>query len=80
VTTIAVEPRTTHDPPDPDAELTITTARHPWRWAATAVVAVLVAMAVHALVTNPAWDWPTEHVAELEVVATDLALDGTSTG
>ncbi|WP_432520244.1 amino acid ABC transporter permease [Kineococcus sp. SYSU DK006] len=34
-------------------------ARHPWRWAATAVVAVLAAMAVNALVTNPAWDWPT---------------------
>ncbi len=60
MTTTAVEPRTTaHDPPDPDAGLIITPARHPWRWAATAVVAVLVAMAVHALVTNPAWDWPT---------------------
>lgn len=34
-------------------------ARHPWRWVATAVVAVLAAMAVNALVTNPAWDWPT---------------------
>jgi polar amino acid transport system permease protein len=40
-------------------ELTVVPARHPWRWAATAVVAVLVAMAVNALVTNPAWDWPT---------------------
>ena len=34
-------------------------ARHPWRWVATAVVAVLAAMAANALVTNPAWDWPT---------------------
>lgn len=34
-------------------------ARHPWRWAGTAVVAVLAAMALNALVTNPAWDWPT---------------------
>jgi polar amino acid transport system permease protein len=62
VTATAVEPRSTaHDPPDDAdlADLVITPARHPWRWVATAVVAVLVAMAVHALVTNPAWDWPT---------------------
>lgn len=61
MTATAVEPRSTaHDPPDSDlADLVITPARHPWRWVATAVVAVLVAMAVHALVTNPAWDWPT---------------------
>lgn len=46
-------------PVEPAEELTVVPARHPWRWAATAVVAVLAAMAVHALVTNPAWDWPT---------------------
>ncbi|NAZ74777.1 ABC transporter permease subunit [Kineococcus sp. T13] len=39
--------------------LRVLPARHPWRWVATAVVAVLAAMAVNALVTNPAWDWPT---------------------
>lgn len=44
---------------DPAAGLTVVPARHPWRWVATAVVAVLAAMAVNALVTNPAWDWPT---------------------
>lgn len=33
-------------------------ARHPWRWIATGVVLVLLAMAVNALITNPAWDWP----------------------
>lgn len=44
---------------DPAEELTVVPARHPWRRAATAVVAVLLAMAVNALVTNPAWDWPT---------------------
>ena len=61
MTSTAVETRSTaHDPPESDlADLVITPARHPWRWAATAVVAVLVAMAVNALVTNPAWDWPT---------------------
>lgn len=45
--------------PDDDADLTIVQARHPWRWVATAAVAVLVAMALHALVSNPAWDWAT---------------------
>lgn len=44
-------------PPDPGS-LTVVPARHPWRWAATAAVAVLLAMAVNALVTNDAWDWP----------------------
>jgi polar amino acid transport system permease protein len=44
---------------DPAEELTVVPARHPWRWAATAVVAVLLAMAINALVTNAAWDWPT---------------------
>ncbi|HUZ20129.1 MAG TPA: amino acid ABC transporter permease [Acidimicrobiales bacterium] len=31
--------------------------RHPWRWVATAAVLVLVAMLVHALVTNPRFGW-----------------------
>jgi len=44
---------------DPAERLTVVPARHPWRWAATAVVALLSAMALHALVTNPAWDWGT---------------------
>lgn len=44
---------------DPAEGLRVVPARHPWRWAATAVVAVLAAMAVNALVTNPAWDWGT---------------------
>jgi polar amino acid transport system permease protein len=29
--------------------------RHPWRWLATAVIAVLVAMGAHFAVTNPLW-------------------------
>nr|WP_197429964.1 amino acid ABC transporter permease [Auraticoccus cholistanensis] len=32
--------------------------RHPWRWVAVAVIAVLVAMLVNLLVRNPAWNWP----------------------
>jgi polar amino acid transport system permease protein len=31
--------------------------RHPLRWLATAVIGVLVAMAVHFAVTNPRWRW-----------------------
>ncbi|WP_233159921.1 amino acid ABC transporter permease [Pseudonocardia sp. MH-G8] len=46
-------------PSGPGEELTVVPARRPWRWVASVVVAVLVAMAVNALVTNPAWDWPT---------------------
>ncbi|MER7006178.1 amino acid ABC transporter permease [Dactylosporangium sp. NPDC000555] len=38
-------------------ELKVVPARYPWRWFATLAVAVLLAMAGHALVTNPAWDW-----------------------
>ncbi|WP_051341239.1 amino acid ABC transporter permease [Pseudonocardia spinosispora] len=56
-------PATTHGPPaseeDPAARLRVIPARHPGRWVATAVVAVLAAMAVNALLTNPAWDWAT---------------------
>jgi polar amino acid transport system permease protein len=31
--------------------------RHPWRWVGTAVMALLVAMFVHMLVTNDAFQW-----------------------
>ncbi|GAB3261172.1 amino acid ABC transporter permease [Kineococcus gypseus] len=31
--------------------------RHPWRWVALAVIAVLVAMLAHLLLTSPAFDW-----------------------
>jgi len=37
--------------------LRVLPARHPGRWVATAVVAVLLAMVVNSLVTNPHWDW-----------------------
>jgi len=29
--------------------------RHPGRWIATAVIAVLVAMFIHSIVANPTW-------------------------
>ncbi|GAA3100570.1 amino acid ABC transporter permease [Pseudonocardia yunnanensis] len=54
---------TANSPPaatqDVDERLVVVPSRHPWRWAATVIVAVLLAMAINALVTNPAWDWPT---------------------
>ncbi|MGW6279467.1 amino acid ABC transporter permease [Kribbella sp. NPDC055071] len=31
--------------------------RHPWRWVAIAVIAILAGMLVHLLVTSPAFDW-----------------------
>ena len=41
------------------AGLRVVPSRHPGRWLATAVVAVLLAMVVSSLVTNANWDWPT---------------------
>ncbi|MBN1092929.1 amino acid ABC transporter permease [Blastococcus sp. TML/M2B] len=41
----------------PYDELRVVPARHPGRWVATAGVAVLLAMAVNSLVTNPRWEW-----------------------
>ncbi|MFI5841789.1 amino acid ABC transporter permease [Catenuloplanes sp. NPDC051500] len=49
--------RTLSPPLDPE-QLRVIPARHPWRWVAALAVAVLLAMALHALITNPAWDWP----------------------
>ena len=31
--------------------------RHPGRWVGTAVIAVLAAMFIHSLLTNPNWGW-----------------------
>lgn len=41
----------------PYDQLRVVPARHPGRWIATAGVAVLLAMAVNSLVTNPRWEW-----------------------
>lgn len=41
------------------ATLRVVPVRRPWRWLASVVVLVLVAMAAHALITNNAFDWPT---------------------
>ena len=39
------------------APLEAVPVRHPGRWAAVAVIAVLVAMAVSSVLTNPNWQW-----------------------
>ncbi|MFI7103143.1 amino acid ABC transporter permease [Streptomyces sp. NPDC050161] len=41
---------------DPVA-LKVVPVRHPWRWVAIAVTAVLIAQFAHGLITNPAWEW-----------------------
>jgi polar amino acid transport system permease protein len=42
---------------DHTIEMMIKPARHPGRWVATAFVALLVAMLVHTLFTNPRFEW-----------------------
>jgi polar amino acid transport system permease protein len=43
--------------PAPPETITAIPVRHPGRWIASAVIAVLVAMFVHMLVTNPVFQW-----------------------
>jgi polar amino acid transport system permease protein len=54
---------TTTQPPAPVSEerpglIEAKPVRHPWRWVAIAVLAVLALMFVNLLVNNPAFDWP----------------------
>jgi polar amino acid transport system permease protein len=59
MTTVETRPAaaTAPTPGTPYDQLTVVPARHPGRWVATAVVAVLLAMVVNSLVTNPRWEW-----------------------
>jgi polar amino acid transport system permease protein len=43
--------------PAPPEEIKAVPVRHPGRWIATAVIAVLVAMFIHMLATNPVFQW-----------------------
>ena len=43
--------------PAPPEQIRAVPVRHPGRWIAAAVIAVLVAMFVHMLVTNPVFQW-----------------------
>ncbi|MEV6825050.1 amino acid ABC transporter permease [Amycolatopsis sp. NPDC051102] len=71
----------------PDHALKIVPARHPLTWVAAVVVAVLVAMAGHALVTNKAFDWPTfarfvfqKSILEAIALTLELTLFGVVAG
>ncbi|WP_284740769.1 amino acid ABC transporter permease [Amycolatopsis sp. RTGN1] len=71
----------------PEESLRIVPARHPLTWVAAAVVAVLVAMAGHALVTNKAFDWPTfgrfvfqKSILEAVALTLELTLFGVVAG
>ncbi|MEU2349114.1 amino acid ABC transporter permease [Modestobacter sp. NPDC049651] len=57
-------------PGTPYDRLRVVPARHPGRWVATAVVAVLLAMVAHSLVTNPRWEWDvvTAYLTETSIV------------
>src|SRR3954452_13429777 len=43
--------------PAPPEQIRAVPVRHPGRWVAAAVIALLVAMFVHMLVTNPVFQW-----------------------
>ncbi|MEU4519029.1 amino acid ABC transporter permease [Amycolatopsis sp. NPDC024027] len=71
----------------PEEALKIVPARHPLTWIAAAAVAVLVAMAGHALVTNKAFDWPTftrfvfqRSILEAVALTLELTLFGVVAG
>ncbi|MEV4150964.1 amino acid ABC transporter permease [Amycolatopsis sp. NPDC049691] len=71
----------------PEEALKIVPARRPLTWLAAAAVAVLVAMAVHALVTNKAFDWPTfakfvfqKSILEAVALTLELTLFGVVAG
>jgi polar amino acid transport system permease protein len=56
------EPTTTEAPAEPPtgpapADLRVVPVRHPGRWVAVAVLAVLAAMLINSLVRNPRWEW-----------------------
>ncbi|WP_030551465.1 amino acid ABC transporter permease [Streptomyces exfoliatus] len=48
------DPRTAAPAP---ADLVVVPVRHPWRWVAVVVTAVLLVQFAHGLVTNPGWEW-----------------------
>ncbi|GAA2715046.1 amino acid ABC transporter permease [Actinoplanes palleronii] len=62
-------------------------ARHPWRWAGTALVLVLLAQLGHGLATNPGWEWGTftgyfleKSVIDALLVTLELTLAGAVLG
>ncbi|MBZ4019595.1 amino acid ABC transporter permease [Streptomyces purpurogeneiscleroticus] len=71
---------------DPPA-LKVVPVRHPARWVAIALTAVLLAQFVHGLVTNPGWEWgvfaqffTTETILRAVGTTLQLTLYGTALG
>jgi polar amino acid transport system permease protein len=56
MTTTVSSPETRSE--DRPGEIRAVPVRHPGRWVAIAVLAVLAAMFLNLLINNPAWDWP----------------------
>src|ERR671927_610442 len=54
---MAAEAPDTTARPAPPEQIRAVPVRHPGRWVAAAVIAVLVAMFVHMLTTNPVFQW-----------------------
>jgi polar amino acid transport system permease protein len=68
-------------------ELVVVPARHPWRWAGTALVLILLAQFAHGLATNPGWDWSTftgyffeKSVLQALLLTVELTLAGAVLG
>ncbi|MEU1805228.1 amino acid ABC transporter permease [Streptomyces sp. NPDC019937] len=73
--------------PEDYSALTVVPVRHPWRWAAVAVTAVLVAQFAHGLITNPGWEWDvfadfftTETILKAVWITIQLTFYGTALG
>ncbi|MEU4080983.1 amino acid ABC transporter permease [Streptomyces venezuelae] len=68
-------------------ELVVVPVRHPWRWVAVVVTAVLLVQFVHGLATNPGWEWDvfaafftTETILRAVWVTLQLTFYGTALG
>jgi len=55
--TTDTETRSAESAPDRPGAINAVPVRHPGRWVAIAVIAILLAMLIHLLVTNKAFDW-----------------------
>ncbi|MFF7654125.1 amino acid ABC transporter permease [Streptomyces sp. NPDC007983] len=73
--------------PEDYSALTVVPVRHPWRWVAVAVTAVLVAQFAHGLITNPGWEWDvfadfftTETILKAVWITIQLTFYGTALG
>ncbi|WP_374215286.1 amino acid ABC transporter permease [Streptomyces cucumeris] len=74
-------------PAEDYSALKVVPVRHPWRWVAVAVTAVLVAQFAHGLVTNPGWEWEvfarffaTETILKAVWITIQLTFYGTALG